>query len=670
MRPSLRAPWLALSLIGAAPALAAEWPALDRPPVAEGGGSKDAAVVVGIGDYAYLSDIPGARANATAWYQWLKQTREVPVVRALFDEQGTRAGILEAAEQMAKRVQPGGTLWFVFVGHGAPSQAGDDGVLVGAAAQQRVLDFYPNTVRRQELLDLLEGGQQERLVVVLDACFSGRGGQGEALVKDLQPALLSGSWSPSRATVLTAGRSDQFAGPLPGGARPSFSYLLLGALRGWGDLDRDGQVTVAEAHSWVSDAMLELVTDRSQTPELQGADQDLVLSRGREPAPDLSAFVVGEGGGRPGELADQLAQLARAQQQREAAEAAAAEAAQKARELLARLEAERNEKLDSAEDQVLREAASMWARMAPIVASGGPEAKQAVELYVEEYGSRKVWVEDQTGRYERAVRSPELAKAQAWLGTYRGDTGDSGGGAAGAASAGTAGIEWVRIPGGSFRMGSGDGDSDERPVHTVSVAGFEMSRSEVTFGQYQACVRAGVCSAPHVADQSCYQWAGGRWKKGALSSRFQGSEQPVVCVDRDQATTFAGWVGGRLPSEAEWEYAARGGQEHRFAGSNAPDEVAWHERISGERSHDVCGKRPNGYGLCDLSGNVWEWVEDAYHASYAGAPTDGSAWSTSAGSDPVLRGGSWSSAADYARVTNRWNTAGDRSSYIGFRVAR
>ncbi len=372
MRPSLRAPWLALSLIGAAPALAAEWPALDRPPVAEGGGSKDAAVVVGIGDYAYLSDIPGARANATAWYQWLKQTREVPVVRALFDEQGTRAGILEAAEQMAKRVQPGGTLWFVFVGHGAPSQAGDDGVLVGAAAQQRVLDFYPNTVRRQELLDLLEGGQQERLVVVLDACFSGRGGQGEALVKDLQPALLSGSWSPSRATVLTAGRSDQFAGPLPGGARPSFSYLLLGALRGWGDLDRDGQVTVAEAHSWVSDAMLELVTDRSQTPELQGADQDLVLSRGREPAPDLSAFVVGEGGGRPGELADQLAQLARAQQQREAAEAAAAEAAQKERELLARLEAERNEKLDSAEDQVLREAASMWARMAPIVASGAP----------------------------------------------------------------------------------------------------------------------------------------------------------------------------------------------------------------------------------------------------------------------------------------------------------
>ena len=322
-----------------------------------------------------------------------------------------------------------------------------------------------------------------------------------------------------------------------------------------------------------------------------------------------------------GDFVDKLAQLELARQQREVLEAQQAEIQRKERELLARLEAERSEKLDAAEREVVRDAASMWARIAPIVEAGGPEAKQAVELFVGEYGSAEVWVEDQTGRYERAVRSPEVAKAQAWLGSYRGDTGPVGG----------VEIDWVAIPGRDF----------------------ELSRSEVTFGQYQACVDAGVCTAPSVEDGKCRVKLGGQWKDGRLPSSFQGVGQPVVCVDWHQATTFADWAGGRLPTEAEWEYAAKGGQGFEYAGSADVNEVAWYSENSSGRTHDVCGKKENGYGLCDMSGNVWEWT------------------STSEGSNRVFRGGSWDYSARYVRVAHRgWNVPGYRYSDIGFRLAR
>ena len=239
-------------------------------------------------------------------------------------------------------------------------------------------------------------------------------------------------------------------------------------------------------------------------------------------------------------------------------------------------------------------------------------------------------------------------------------------------SGGRAGIEWVRIPGGSFSMGSNDGDDDEKPVHTVRLSSFEMSRSEVTFGQYQACVDAGSCTAAHVSDGTCYVKQGGSWSEGTLLGSFQGRDQPVVCVDWEQARAFARWAGGRLPSEAEWEYAARGGQRYAYAGSSEVGAVAWYGENSGDRTHDVCGKERNGYGLCDMSGNVWEWLEDAWHGSYSGAPADGSAWTSGEDSNRVFRGGSWFNTAWSVRVAFRLRggVPGRRNDYRGFRLAR
>lgn len=190
-------------------------------------------------------------------------------------------------------------------------------------------------------------------------------------------------------------------------------------------------------------------------------------------------------------------------------EAQQADAAREEQALLAQLQAGREEKLVAAVATKQREAAEMWESMAPLVEAGGPEAKQAVEIFLKGYGSAKVWVEDPTGRYERAVRSPEVAKAQAWLGSYLWDEGDTSGG--------SADLDWVHIRG--FNL--------------------EVTRSEVTFAQYRACVNAGACTAPHTADGTCQVKRGGDWSEGTLPAEFLGSNQPVVCVDLEQATAFA-----------------------------------------------------------------------------------------------------------------------------------
>ena len=124
----------------------------------------------------------------------------------------------------------------------------------------------------------------------------------------------------------------------------------------------------------------------------------------------------------------------------------------------------------------------------------------------------------------------------------------------------------------------------------------------------------------------------------------------------------------RLPTEAEWEYACRAGTTGDYAGDL--DAMAWYDKNSGNKTHDVGTKLPNAFGLFDMHGNVWEWCQDWYHDSYNGAPTDGSAW-LSGGEQKyrVLRGGSWVNVATFLRSANRvWITPDARNNPFGFRV--
>ena len=185
--------------------------------------------------------------------------------------------------------------------------------------------------------------------------------------------------------------------------------------------------------------------------------------------------------------------------------------------------------------------------------------------------------------------------------------------------------EMVVIPSGSFEMGSNDGYAEEKPVHRVTISrSFALGKYEVTQGEWHALMGSNPS-----AFLSC------------------GDNCPVERVSWEDAQEFIRRLNAktgehyRLPSEAEWEYACRAGGRHQYCGSDTIDSVAWYLRNSGSTTHRAGTKSANGFGLYDMSGNVYEWVQDCYNDSYAGAPSDGSAWESGDCRRRVLRGGSW-----------------------------
>jgi formylglycine-generating enzyme required for sulfatase activity len=167
---------------------------------------------------------------------------------------------------------------------------------------------------------------------------------------------------------------------------------------------------------------------------------------------------------------------------------------------------------------------------------------------------------------------------------------------------------------------------------------------------------------------------------GARPSRFAGDDRPVENVSWDDAQTFVARLSERtgrryrLPSEAEWEYAARAGSTTAYPfGSDASrlGTFAWFTANSGGTTQPVGRLQPNAFGLYDMLGNVWEWTEDCWNGSYAGAPTDGRAWTAGECGRRVLRGGSWSGNPRNVRAAYRYGfTSALRFSDYGFRVAR
>ena len=239
--------------------------------------------------------------------------------------------------------------------------------------------------------------------------------------------------------------------------------------------------------------------------------------------------------------------------------------------------------------------------------------------------------------------------------------------------------EMVSIPGGTFRMGdlSGEGDEDERPVHTVTVPDFRMGKYEVTFAQWDACVADGGCGGYYPDDEG---WG--------LRNR------PIINVSWDDVQGFIDWLndktGGsfRLPTEAEWEYAARAGSTTKYHFGNSVSQLcryANHADDSTDYSNrnefcsDGVGKRtaavgryqPNAFGLHDMHGNVWEWVEDCWDDNYVGAPNDGQAWMSGDCGQRTLRSGSWYNGPRALHSATRTKRVlASRHSHLGFRLAQ
>ncbi len=222
--------------------------------------------------------------------------------------------------------------------------------------------------------------------------------------------------------------------------------------------------------------------------------------------------------------------------------------------------------------------------------------------------------------------------------------------------------ELVRIPGGKFKMGSNryGGYQDEWPVHRVEVQDFYLGKFPITNEQYGMFLEANP-EAPEPA-----YWA---------DRRYNQPRQPVVFVSWDDAQKFAQWAGLRLPSEAEWEYACRAGTTTRYYSGDSEDDlnkVGWCSFNSGEKLHSVGEKEPNTFGLYDMHGNVWEWVEDDWHTDYKRAPKDGSAWvGRKRGTERVMRGGSWASSDRDCRSSSRDGFTPEAYNLgLGFRLAK
>jgi formylglycine-generating enzyme required for sulfatase activity len=239
--------------------------------------------------------------------------------------------------------------------------------------------------------------------------------------------------------------------------------------------------------------------------------------------------------------------------------------------------------------------------------------------------------------------------------------------------------EMVVVPAGEFMMGSPDSErgrsSNEGPQRTVTIKAFAMGKYEVTFAQWDACAAEGGCKLKP-SDEN--------WERG---------RRPVINVAWDDATQFVAWLSRktgnayRLPSEAEWEYAARGatrasdphppfatGATINYKQANYDANFVYGDGKTGvfrQKTLDVGTFPANAFGLHDVHGNAWEWVQDCYKDSYRGAPTDGSAVVLADCKLRILRGGSWNYFPQLLRSAYRYATAPDiRLDMVGLRVAR
>ena len=243
---------------------------------------------------------------------------------------------------------------------------------------------------------------------------------------------------------------------------------------------------------------------------------------------------------------------------------------------------------------------------------------------------------------------------------------------------------------------SGAGFSNQKPVHRVTIKSFQMSKYEVTKAEFAAFIKAtGYRTDAEKnagGDKGCLGYSNGNWNwQPGTSWRDPVFKQrdggPVVCISWNDAKAYIKWLKGesgknyRLPTESEWEYAARAGSDTQYPwGNQASHEYANYgkDKCCGglaqgrdrwEYTSPVGSFASNAFGLHDMHGNVWEWTDDCWNGSYQGAPTDGSAWNSGDCGRRVLRGGSWDDKPKGVRSAYRhWDHVDDRGNYIGFRL--
>ncbi len=737
---------LAVGEAGAAPVAP---PDIDAPLKTGHTAPGDVAVVIGNEDYGKIADVPYAHRDADAFVTFLKYTRGVPSERVRTLKDADADQMLAAVKEMAAK-RPTGIFWIYYAGHGMADPNGHDRLLLGWDAAGTA-DNLAKKGAPVEGLQAAAAAAGAKVVMLIDACYNG----GTRTDQPGQASLTGGAriavpeqlLVPPQVLEWSASAPSQLALPLNSVQHGAFTWMAIGALRGWADGERDGRrdgiVTLEEAQMYVENRF-SAIQLTSQQPRVSGEGWAQPLSGRagatleRGPADDTMQQVAGRAPAstpasppvptiatvRPAPTAAptvaptlqtrvDLSAEQEARRKREEAVAAVANAERLKQEAALAQERALREKTESHQSA----ARADWSGVVAFAAGGGPEAISALEKFIQTY-SRPVMVEGE----QRNISVPEVEQARALLARLQTKPAPTPAltpvqsALQTAPPAGNTGKvlamynqQMTAISAGTFLMGSPidevGRDTDET-VHTVTItAPFWLGTTEVTQGLWEAitgenparmraehyesgeslpCSEMGVRADLPVF---CVSWRDTLVFANKLSA-LEGLT-PVYVIEPDSVTWNQKASGYRLPTEAEWEYAARAGTYGaRYSGTNSDADICRYANVvtaatrTNNRwiSWDVFGCTdsytgvapvgkflPNAWGIHDMTGNVREWVWDMH------APFDGTAAVDPLGSGKGInlqRGGDWAAMPSMLRVAERSAIPREYDTLVGMRLAR
>ncbi|MFZ5519490.1 MAG: SUMF1/EgtB/PvdO family nonheme iron enzyme [Candidatus Zhuqueibacterota bacterium] len=568
------------------------------------------ALVIGNGGYAdspLRNPVNDARAMATT----LRQLG----FDVMSGENLTLRQMTEQILAFGKKIKNGGVGLFYFAGHGVQVQDRNYLIPVGAHIDKEQ-DVEFEALHAGRVLAEMEAAGNRLNIVILDAC------RDNPFARSFRSAVrgLAQMSAPSGSFIAYATAPGQVASD-GSGTNGLYTQELIGAMQQPG-------LKIEDVFKQVRAAVIRKSNHKQMPWESTSIVEDFYFVRPggyQPPLPDIAA------------PADKKLDLSR--YETEASRLAAVKAQWQQWQTEMTSSYQKAQRLDSDVNLAANSKTQMWQEFLTSYTEDNPYSQEDEDLRSKANGRKYYW-----SNFQPPKAKPSKPATTA------------------------AGIEWVFVPGGTFDMGDtfGEGNSDELPVHSVTVSDFYMSKTEVTVAQYRAFCTATNRSMP---DPPGYGWQ---------------DNHPIENVNWHDAVAYCEWAGCRLPTEAEWEYAAReGGKKVRFGNGkqvaiaaeiNFQANYKYPYSITGvyrQEPTPVASFAPNALGLYDMSGNVWECCSDWYDANYYQNRVSTNPNGPSYGQARVSRGGSWYYKADDCRAANRWWDNPATGNYNrGFRVVQ
>ena len=631
------------------------------------------ALIISIESYTVLADIPNAKTTGRDWFRYFSRHRGIPVdqVTWIDGQAATSANIQAAIDSMTKSEKQ--RFWLVFIGHGATVDRAPR--ILPVDTQDSYYDVLRKGIAIPSILEKLESKSKGDVVAVFDSSFNEKWGN-QSLFSEPLPKTRGELRVSRKSTVLFASQPSDSTYLLSKGNRTSFGYLALGALRGWADANRDGVIRVRELIDYTQKVIQQVQLPNLRQEPFWVGSNDIVLGQTlEETGPDLNAIQrsvdpiaesragwnVAIRTGSGDNIEEYTALLAQVESQ------AQARAEQRKKEEL------RQGMLEQKSKEVQEKARDIWHRMAKARRLGGKEVFALVERFIKDFEDITIEVDGAVLR----VHIVEVETAKRWL-SEKGRNVES-----------VLGYDMQLVTANSFIMGSPKGERDrnnDERLHEVFLGhDYYLGTYEVTQklwvsimesnpSHFQRCGE--LCPVESMSWCDAILFANRLSEREGFDKVYElpyeflegmteercGAQSRLVYVDYRKN-------GYRLPTEAEWEYAARAGRDSLFSGSGDSKEVGWTRDNSAMQLHPVGQLKANDWGFYDMSGNVWEYVWDCY-GDYPEYSTPNYAGLDS-GLLRGIRGGSWGMEPANSRVANRhYAHPGYHIRDVGLRLAR